>query len=98
MNLPPKGSSHSDVLGRMRAMRADDAQWRAGRTFSLVYHAGDDVSALIKDAYTEFMSENGLSPMAFPSLRRFEAEVLRICAGLFNGDAEVCGTMTSGGS
>ena len=98
MKLPKTGSTHEEVLAQLRAARADDARWREGRTFSLVYFAGDDVSALIKDAYGEFMAENGLSPMAFPSLRRFEAEVLKICADLFHGGAEVCGTMTSGGS
>ena len=98
MKLPRAGSTHEDVLSRMRQMRADDANWKEGRTFSLVYFAGDDVSALLKAAYTEFITENGLSPMAFPSLRRFEAEVLSICADLFHGDAEVCGTMTSGGT
>ncbi len=82
----------------MRQMRSEDANWKDGRTFSLVYYAGDDVSNLLKAAYNEFIAENGLSPLAFPSLRRFEAEVLRICADLFHGDAEVCGTMTSGGS
>ncbi len=98
MKLPSTGSTHADVLTRLRQARAEDAKWREGRTFSLVYHAGDDVSALLKDAYTEFISENGLSPMAFPSLRKFEAEVVRICADLFHGDTEACGSMTSGGS
>ena len=98
MKLPRAGASHDEVLKQMRQMRAEDAKWKDGRTFSLVYFAGDDVSALLKDAYGEFMAENGLSPMAFPSLRRFEAEVVKICADLFHGDDEVCGTMTSGGS
>ena len=98
MKLPPTGASHDEVLNQMRQMRADDAKWKDGRTFSLVYFAGDDVSALLKDAFGEFMAENGLSPLAFPSLRRFEAEVVKICADLFHGDDEVCGTMTSGGS
>ena len=98
MKLPKSGASHDEVLKQMRQMRAEDAKWKDGRTFSLVYFAGDDVSALLKDAYGEFMAENGLSPMAFPSLRRFEAEVVKICADLFHGDDEVCGTMTSGGS
>lgn len=96
--LPSKGSAREDVMKRMRALREHDANWREGKTFSLVYFAGDEVSSLLKESYTEFMAENGLSPLAFPSLRRFEAEVLAMCASLFHGDAEVCGTMTSGGT
>jgi len=31
---------------------AKDADWRGGRIWSLVYFAGDDVAALLKDAYS----------------------------------------------
>jgi glutamate/tyrosine decarboxylase-like PLP-dependent enzyme len=95
--LPPQGMSHPDVLARMRELRAEDARWQEGRTWSLVYNAGEDVRRLLAEAYTEFMSENGLSPFAFPSLRRFESEVLAIAAELFHGEG-VAGTMTSGGT
>lgn len=95
--LPADGSSKEVLLDRMRRMRGEDARWKEGRTFSLVYYAGEEHSALLKESYTEFMSENGLSPMAFPSLRRFENEVLGMCAGIFHGDT-AAGTMTSGGT
>lgn len=95
--LTSQGLSHEDVLSRMREMRAEDARWQEGRTWSLVYNAGEDIRRLVAEAYTEFMSENGLSPLAFPSLRRFESEVLAIGAELFHGDTAV-GTMTSGGT
>jgi glutamate/tyrosine decarboxylase-like PLP-dependent enzyme len=95
--LAPKGLSHTEVLTRMREMRAEDARWQEGKTWSLVYDAGEDIRRLLADAYTEFMSENGLSPLAFPSLRRFEAEVLATAATLFHGET-AAGTMTSGGT
>ncbi|QRO00023.1 aspartate aminotransferase family protein [Archangium violaceum] len=95
--LASQGLSHQDVLSRMREMRTEDARWQEGRTWSLVYNAGEDLRRLAAEAYTEFMSENGLSPLAFPSLRRFEAEVLTIAAELFHGDT-AAGTMTSGGT
>lgn len=95
--LSSQGSSHSEVLSRMREMRGEDARWQEGRTWSLVYNAGEDIRRLVAEAYTEFMSENGLSPLAFPSLRRFESEVLAVGAELFHGDTAV-GTMTSGGT
>lgn len=95
--LAPQGLSQQDVLARMREMRTEDARWQEGRTWSLVYNAGEDIRRVAAEAYTEFMSENGLSPLAFPSLRRFEAEVLAIAAELFHGDT-AAGTMTSGGT
>ncbi|GMU59704.1 MAG: aspartate aminotransferase family protein [Myxococcaceae bacterium] len=96
--LPKTGTPSKDVLAALKARHREDADWKAGRTFSLVYFAGDEVSSLLKDAYTEFMSENGLSPVAFPSLRQMETEVVSMAASLLGGDDEVAGTMTSGGT
>ncbi len=94
--LPTHGTSKDDVLARLRAMHGDDAKWRDGKTFSLVYNAG--VNDLLKEAYAEFIAENGLSPVAFPSLRKMECEVVSMSAALMHGDDEVAGTMTSGGT
>ena len=98
LRLPSQGTSSDMVLERMRKLRERDANWRAGKTWSLVYHAGDQVTELLKEAYTMFFSENGLNPMAFPSLRTFEAEVLAMTAGLLGGDEGTAGSMTSGGT
>jgi sphinganine-1-phosphate aldolase len=95
--LNTTGRTREQVLGEMRALRQGDANWREGKTWSLVYHAGEDVTGLLAEAYTMFMAENGLSPIAFPSLRRFEAEIGALTAKLFHGP-EAAGSMTSGGS
>ncbi len=95
--LAEKGLARQEVLTRMQQMRNEDARWKEGKTWSLVYFAGEEVSQLVAEAYTSFMAENGLSPIAFPSLRKFEAEVLAIAAELFN-KPDAAGTMTSGGS
>ena len=76
LSLPKKGMSPESVLERLQAHRGQDADWKSGRTFSLVYYAGDQVMQLLHDAYAMFMAENGLSPMAFPSLKRMENEVV----------------------
>jgi len=98
LGLPSQGTPSEIILERMKKLREHDANWRAGKTWSLVYHAGDEVTELLKEAYTMFFSENGLNPMAFPSLRTFEAEVLAMTAGLLGGDADTAGNMTSGGT
>ena len=98
LRLPKQGLASDIVLDRMRALREKDADWRGGKTWSLVYHAGDPVTELLKEAYTMFFSENGLNPMAFPSLRTFEAEVVAMTGALLGGDAETAGSMTSGGT
>jgi glutamate/tyrosine decarboxylase-like PLP-dependent enzyme len=82
----------------MATARVNDTRWKEGRTFSLVYYAGEEVEQLLKEAYTLYFAENGLNPSAFPSLRRFESEVVSMAASLLNGDEEATGNMTAGGT
>jgi len=96
--LPKEGLPADEVLAAMQRAREHDTRWQNGKTWSLVYHAGHDVTTLLKEAYTLFFSENGLNPTAFPSLKKFEAEVLAMVASLLGGDEETAGSMTSGGT
>jgi sphinganine-1-phosphate aldolase len=98
LELPAQGRAREDVLAAMRAARDGDVAWQQGRAFGLVYHISKEIDALLKDAYTLFFSENGLNPTAFPSLRKFETEVVAMAASLLGGDGDVVGTMTSGGT
>jgi glutamate/tyrosine decarboxylase-like PLP-dependent enzyme len=96
--FPVHGRSKDEILAEMRAARDHDVRWRNGRVFGLVYHLGEEVDSLLQDAYTLFFAENGLNPAAFPSLRKFEAEVVAMTASLLGGDQNVAGSMTSGGT
>jgi sphinganine-1-phosphate aldolase len=96
--LPQQSTPAEAVLNTMRGLCEHDARWREGKTWSLVYHVDDQVTQLLKEAYTMFFSENALNPMAFPSLKRFEAEVVTMTANLLGGDEAVVGNMTSGGT
>jgi len=97
MKLPTKSQARESVLSALERARANDAKWKSGRTFSLVYWAGDDVLQLLHDAFFAYFSENALNPMAFPSLRRFENEVVAMSGALL-GHENTFGAMTSGGT
>lgn len=97
-SLPQKGRSREDVLATMRDARDHDIKWQRGRVFGLVYHISEEIDELLKEAFTMFFTENGLNPTAFPSLRKFESEVVAMTASLLGGDANVCGNMTTGGT
>jgi len=97
-SFPTTGRSKKNVLDTMRAARDHDIKWQQGRVFGLVYHISDEIDDLLKDAFTMFFSENGLNPTAFPSLRKFESEVVAMSASLLSGDENVCGNMTTGGT
>ncbi|MFX1532495.1 MAG: pyridoxal phosphate-dependent decarboxylase family protein [Promethearchaeota archaeon] len=96
--IPDKGIPEEDLMKEMEVLRQEDTNWREGKVWSLVYHATDKHTEMLKKAYTMFFSKNALSPMAFPSLRKFETEVISMAVDLFNGDKRCCGSMTSGGT
>lgn len=96
--IPAAGVDHGELLARLAALHDGDVDWKGGRAFSLVYHASDEHMALLKQASSTFFCENGLNPMAFKSLKRMEGEVVRMAANLMNGDENVVGTMTTGGT
>lgn len=98
IQIPASGANREDLLKRMTEARSEDTHWQTGKAFCLVYHPGDEYARTIKEAYNLFFSENALNPTAFPSLRRFEAEVVGMAAGLFHGEETAAGTMTSGGT
>jgi len=96
--LPEESIPTEDLLNEMEVIRKDDINWREGKVWSLVYHASDEHTETIKKAYTMFFSKNALSPIAFPSLKKFETEVISMAVDLFNGDKRCCGSLTSGGT
>ncbi len=98
MIIPEEGKSKLEILEELKLARKNDARWEEGRIFSLVFHFSEEHSELVKNAYNMFIHENGLNPMAFQSLRKFEAEVVQMTASLLNGDMNTVGCMTSGGT
>ncbi len=97
-DIPLKGKEYHEILDEMELFRDKDADFLNGRTWSLVYHLRPEHDAFLKKAHNLYFSENGLNPMAFQSLKRFEHEAVKMTASLLNGDENVVGTMTSGGT
>ena len=97
-SFPKTGQSWTSLQSQMAAMRRDDVKWQHGRAPLHVYYAGDDVADVVREAYTMFMAENALSPMAFPSLERMEREVVEAAVALFQAPPGATGTLTSGGT
>jgi glutamate/tyrosine decarboxylase-like PLP-dependent enzyme len=97
MRFPEHGRSRDEVLDALRAKRARDARWQDGRTFGLVFDGGPSVHGVAEAAAVEFLHENALNPIAFPSLGEIQSEVVGMCAELF-GLPTAAGFMTSGGT
>jgi glutamate/tyrosine decarboxylase-like PLP-dependent enzyme len=82
----------------MRELKESDAAWREGRTWSLIYPAGEDVDSLLREANLLYLYENALNPFRFPSLRSMEVDVVAMTAQLLHGGDSAAGAMTSGGT
>jgi len=98
LKLLRKGRAATELLADLKQRKAGDADWRNGRTWSLVYYAGDEHTEFLKRAYDIYFSENAVSPSAYPSLARLEAEVVAMVLDLLGADGLEVGTMTSGGT
>jgi glutamate/tyrosine decarboxylase-like PLP-dependent enzyme len=98
MQLPKTGQSAAAILDELQALEKDDVDWKSGRVFSLAYYAGPDVLALATAANARYLSTNALNTAAFPSLRRFQSDVVSAMAELLSGGAQAAGFVTSGGT
>jgi glutamate/tyrosine decarboxylase-like PLP-dependent enzyme len=96
--FPPQGVPSDVLFGEMEAARTHDVDWKRGRVGLYVHYAGDDVLDVAKEAYRRFFSENALGPKAFPSLKKFEDEVVDWSLDLLHAPAGASGVITSGGT
>jgi sphinganine-1-phosphate aldolase len=96
--FPSRGRGVDDLVAEIRSRRGSDADWRRGRTFSLVYNPSDPELERLQEAVVlEYLHENYLNPFAFPSLLQMEREVVAMGADLLHGNPRG-GKLTSGGT
>lgn len=98
MKLPQKGMSRGDINDRLDAFKADDLDWQSGKVFGYVFDPGKEAMEVGKQAYMKFLTENALDFTSFPSLYKFEREVVDMGLSHLNGPEEAVGNFTSGGT
>jgi len=87
-----------EVLRKVAEIGAKDLNWKQGRAFSLAYYAGADVQEVADQALVMYASTNGLNADAFPSLKKFQSEVVQMVSTWVHGGDQAAGFMTSGGT
>ena len=98
VRFPEKASNREEMHAYIAQKKVRDVNWQKGKAFCLVYHPGEERANLIKEIYNLYFSDNALNPTATPSLAELEAETVSMCADLFNGDENVRGNITTGGT
>lgn len=96
--MPKEGEAWPQLRERLIGLGANDVDWRNKKSAVYVFHPGEDVLEVAKEAYALYQSENALGPAAFPSLKRMETEVISLAIDLLSGPADGTGNMTSGGT
>jgi sphinganine-1-phosphate aldolase len=81
-----------------QAMRGAETDFQTGRAFGGIYNDHHELNKIIIAAENIFHDSNGLFPTIFPGLRKMETEVIRMAANLLHGDANVVGSLTTGGT
>src|ERR1700722_15008142 len=99
MSLPRRGVKWESIMSSLKALKADDLDWRRGRLPSLTYFYNDDVLEKQIAAYSEFIVENGLGAgFAFKSIETMLSDVFSMAFGLFNAPISAGASFTSGGT
>jgi sphinganine-1-phosphate aldolase len=98
MKIPEHGLSQDAVMAALEDYGSHDLPWRDGGTFAYVYEGGRDVEAVVKTAYMRYLTENALDPTVYPSLLRFENDIVSMAIDHLRGDSDCVGNFTSGGT
>ncbi len=102
--LPSSGRPHAELLAELEAMRErEESRWREGFVSGGVYHGEPEHVAMLERAYAIHSQTNPLHSDIWPSISKFEAEIVAMTADMLGSHAVhepdgVCGTVTSGGT
>ncbi len=104
--IPEQGLGRREVLERMLTLQEREAGlWRAGYASGAVYHGDQEHIQFLNQVYGLHSQTNPLHADIWPSISKYEAEIVAMTANLLSGDTipssgrdEICGTVTSGGT
>jgi glutamate/tyrosine decarboxylase-like PLP-dependent enzyme len=101
--LPDRGVERDAVLEEMDALAARErSRWRDGFVSGAVYHGDDEHIAFLARVCSTFSQSNPLHADLWPSVVKYEAEIVAMTADMLGGPyvegGSVCGVVSSGGT
>lgn len=106
--LPDRGRDRADILREMEQLKNIEAdRWRDGFVSGAVYHGDEAHIDFLNQIYALNSQSNPLHADVWPSVAKFEAEIVAMTADMLGGSAavqpgdggdEICGTLSSGGT
>lgn len=107
--LPANRSTPSQVIETIRALKEKE-NFSSGKKWAGIYHdvtGTNELEELQSEVWSMYNNSNSLYPEVFPSLRKFEAEIVQMYINLLHGDSKTLvnnvpnravGLLTSGGT
>ena len=104
--LPAQGLSQTLLLDTLARLSVAEApKWQTGHVSGGVYHGDQAHLDFLNQVYALYSQANPLHADIWPSVARFEADIVNFTARLMGGDPKasddaqaVCGTLSSGGT
>ena len=96
--LPQKGMQKEQILNLIDKLPKSKNNWKDGKISGTVYDANTNLTELINNIINRYQWSNPLHADLFPQIREMEASIVSFCIDLYEGDKNVCGTVTTGGT
>lgn len=96
--LPKKPRSMDEIYKMLEEYSSNDIRAENGRLFTYLYDSGIDDLKKLSDIFVRFLNSNGMDYHAFPSTLKMENDVVAMISSMLNGDEEVAGNFTTGGT
>ncbi len=98
MKLPVKGVDKREILERLDTFKSEDVDWKSGKVFGYIFDPGQEAMEIGKEAYMKYLTENALDFTSFPSLFKFEKEIVEMAIQHLQGGDQATGNFTNGGT
>jgi len=111
LTIPSKGRSGEELVDMMKKLQEPE-DISSGKKWTGIYHhlsKNSELEQLQTKVWSMYNNSNSLYPAVFPSVRKYEAEIVQMCIALLNGrvsgaggnpnrDCDPTGLLTSGGT
>ncbi|MEM4496252.1 MAG: aspartate aminotransferase family protein [Archaeoglobaceae archaeon] len=91
--------SREEIIRKLKEYASEDFEPKSGKLFTIAFEPGiEELKEIIFDAWKMYAEKNMLDFTEFPSAIKLEKDVIDIARSLMNGDKDVVGTYTFGGT
>lgn len=89
--LPTEGKTDAEILAFLtRLSGRENLKWASGKVSGAVYHGEADHLEMLNQAYSLYSVSNPLHADIWPSIVKFEAEIISMTANLLSGGGTLC--------